>query len=129
MIVLTPHSRVLTLAGTTAGRAVLTRLLSAVALLLADQEQAAAVLARAATDSSWQCQFEAVGDILNMLASQLHRAMPSRYPFSSVSYQRSGSVQARIAVGRDRATPQVPQKNAVRSSSVVGSHQPVSPAM
>lgn len=76
MIVLTPHSRVLALAGTATGRAALTRLLSAVALLLADQEQAAAVLARAATDLSWQCQFEAAGDILNMLASQLHRAMP-----------------------------------------------------
>ena len=48
--------------------------------LLADQEQAAAVLARAATDPGWQCQFEAAGDILNMLASQLHRAMPVPAP-------------------------------------------------
>ena len=80
MIVLTPHRRVLALAGSAAGRAALTRLLSTVTALLTDQEQAGAVLARAAADLGWQCQFEAAGDMLNLLACELHQAMPTPAP-------------------------------------------------
>ena len=77
MIVLTPHVRLRALAGSAVGRAALGRLLAAVAPLVADQEHAAVILERAAADAGWQCQFEASGDLLNLLAYTLHRAMPA----------------------------------------------------
>ena len=80
MIVLTPHTRLRALASTTAGRATIARLFAAVAPLLADREQAEWLLARAAADQGWQCQFETSGDLLNALACQLHWAMPAPAP-------------------------------------------------
>jgi hypothetical protein len=77
VIVLTPHTRLRALASTTAGRASIARLLGAVVPLLADQEHAASIVARAAADQGWQNQFEASGDMLNALASQLNREMPA----------------------------------------------------
>ena len=76
MIVLTPHTRLRALAGSAVGRAVIGRLLAAVAPLVSNQEHAAVILQRAAADAGWQCQFEASSDLLNLLAYALHRAMP-----------------------------------------------------
>ena len=77
VIVLTHHTRLRALAGSAAGRAAIARLLAAVAPLVSDQEHAAVILQRAAAAAGWQCQFEASGDLLNLLAYTLHCTMPA----------------------------------------------------